>query len=50
METEEEGQTQTWVAIGGLGCLILLVLVTVLGMLMWWVFTGSVPTFGLFGP
>ena len=49
MEMEEESQTQKWVFIGGLGCLIVTVLFVVVGMLMWWVFTGTVPTFGLFG-
>ena len=50
MEMEDDGQIQNWAVYAGLGCLILVIVGAVAGMVVWWAITGSTPTFGLFGP
>ena len=45
MDMDDE-QTGIWAVAGSTGCVVLAVLVVIIGLLLWWVFTGNLSFFG----
>ena len=46
---DDEEEQSGWLGLVGIGVLIMLLLIFVVGGLLWWAFTGTVPGFGLAG-